>query len=144
MSGDQKRFLDKIRIVESGCHEWQSTRHTGGYGKFWFKGRICTAHRVAWQLFVGEIPAGMHVLHKCDNRKCVNPEHLYVGTAKDNVRDKIERCPWYGRMKIPFETVQEAIKLYEIGFSQQQVANRLGIKQVQVSRYVRGVQRKTK
>lgn len=140
----KERFLEKVKVAESGCHEWQSTIHRDGYGKFWHNGAIRAAHRVSYELFCGEIPKGKHILHTCDNRKCVNPEHLYAGTAKDNVRDKVERYQgMWGRMKTPFETIEKARKLYASGkYSQREVGEMLGIKQTQVSRYVRFEQRK--
>jgi hypothetical protein len=140
----EDRFREKVLEVEGGCHEWQSTLHRDGYGKFWFDGRQVQAHRSAWRIFRGEVPDGLHVLHHCDNRKCVNLEHLYLGTPADNVRDKIERCAWWGRMKYSFEQVEEARALYSIGMSQQKIADRLGMHQTQVSKYVRGTQRQAK
>lgn len=137
-----QRFSIKVRPVESGCHEWQSTLHRDGYGKFWLNGGQVQAHRVAYLLHRGEIPEGRWVLHTCDNRKCVNPEHLYLGDAKDNARDKVERCSWWGRMKYSFETIQEIRARYDAGgVSQQQLADEYGCDQTQVSRYVRGTQR---
>lgn len=139
------RFLSKVLAVESGCHEWQSTLHRTGYGKFWFNGKQVPAHRVAYLLQVGEIPAGLWVLHRCDNRKCVNPEHLYTGTAKQNVRDKVDRCDWWGRMKTPFEIVEKCREMYQSGsYTQQQIADQMGIHQTQVSRYIRHTQRISK
>ena len=138
----KKRFLQYIRKMPSDCHEWQSTIKRDGYGQFWLD-KPMPAHRAAYILFVGPIPDGMNVLHTCDNRRCVNLKHLYIGTQRDNVLDKVERFKgMWGRMKIPFEIVEEARRLYAIGYSQQEVADMLGIKQVQVSRYVRQVQRK--
>lgn len=57
------------------------------YGSVMWKGRHTAAHRVAWELTYGPIPAGMHVLHRCDNKPCVNPDHLFLGTQRDNAID---------------------------------------------------------
>lgn len=138
------RFLNKVLPVDNGCHEWQSTLHRDGYGKFWLFNKQYAAHRASYLLQVGEIKDDLCVLHKCDNRKCVNPDHLYLGTHKQNVKDKIERCPWWGNMKYPFEMVEKAKKMYLSGMTQQKIADELGIHQTQVSRYIRGTQRSLK
>ena len=138
----KERFLAKVLECENGCHEWQSTIRKDGYGKFWINGKQAQAHRAAWSLFKGEIPAGLWVLHKCDNRKCVNLNHLYLGTAKDNARDRTERCEWWGRMKYSNDAIQEIRDLYATGnYSQQALADIYGMHQTQVSRYVRKTQR---
>ena len=139
------RFSSKIIKMESGCHEWQSTLHRDGYGKFWFDGAQRPAHRVAWILFVGEIPEDKWVLHTCDNRKCVNPAHLYLGNAQQNVRDKIERCSWWGNMRLSFETIQEIRARYESGKeTQQQLAEEYGCNQTHISSLVRRQKRQFK
>jgi len=69
------------------CWEWTGAINGRGYGNYSINCKAKSAHRVAYALWRGEIPAGMYVMHTCDNRKCVNPSHLVVGTAKDNMDD---------------------------------------------------------
>lgn len=80
------RFWEKVSIGEN-CWEWAAALKENGYGKFGVGYKNGYAHRFAWQFANGEIPEGMMVLHKCDNRKCVRPAHLFLGTALDNMRD---------------------------------------------------------
>lgn len=80
-------FLSRFAIVESGCHEWTRARDPNGYGRVEWEGRPWLSHRVAWTLLVGPIPAGRNVLHRCDNPPCGNPDHLFLGSQSDNMRD---------------------------------------------------------
>ena len=75
-------------MTMSDCIEWQGTKDSAGYGKVYIPGRgHVGAHRLAWEEANGPIPDGLWVLHHCDNRPCVNVEHLFLGTHEDNMRD---------------------------------------------------------
>jgi hypothetical protein len=73
------------------CLIWTGTLQSQGYGLTWANGKVLLAHRVAWEMYRGSIPKGMHVLHKCDRRNCVKVDHLFLGTNKQNVEDKISK-----------------------------------------------------
>jgi hypothetical protein len=81
------RFTEKVVIRECGCHEWTGRLQPNGYGQVRANGKTAYAHRVAWELANGSLPRGAYVLHECDNRRCVNPEHLRLGTFQDNMDD---------------------------------------------------------
>ncbi len=74
------------------CLTWTgSIRKGGAYGQVWWHGRMHGAHRIAWTLAKGPIPAALWVLHSCDNPPCVNPDHLWLGTASDNALDRSKK-----------------------------------------------------
>lgn len=88
MKTAEERFWEKVRRGGQGeCWEWQAAILDTGYGSFSFNGKSGTAHRASWEIANGPIPDGLWVLHRCDNRKCVRPDHLFLGTQVDNMRD---------------------------------------------------------
>ena len=93
------RFWSKVCITaEDECWNWKAYIHEKGYGKFQIKPRRpAQAHRVAFSLVVGPVEDSVLVCHSCDNRKCCNPKHLFLGTPQDNMNDMIEK----GRAKHP-------------------------------------------
>lgn len=84
----EKNFLASVKYRSTGCWEWSKFRDPLGYGRCRLNGRKYTTHRASWLHFRGTVPKGLCVLHKCDNPPCVNPDHLFVGTFKDNTIDK--------------------------------------------------------
>ncbi len=131
----EERFRKFVRVSD-GCHEWTSVIRHDGYGSFWVSGRgKQMAHRVAYEIAHGPIPEGRLVLHRCDNRKCVNPVHLYLGSQKDNGRDMDERGRRVGRRKLKTACVSEIVRLInERVLSQEKIARRFGVSQITVSR----------
>ncbi len=86
-----ERFEKNIeRITECGCWIWMLHCSPKGYGRITPKSHVSTtAHRISWNIFNGEIPVGMCVLHRCDTPSCVNPHHLFLGTYTDNNIDRV-------------------------------------------------------
>src|ERR1700743_1008821 len=89
----EERFWKKVKKgVKKECWLWIASLRGDGYGQFGFEGNnSAAAHRVAWILTNGKIPDGKSVLHRCDNSKCVNPNHLFLGTQNDNIRDAMAK-----------------------------------------------------
>lgn len=89
------KILSNVKVSETGCWEWQRSRTPRGYGRISVgHQKQDYSHRVSYKEFVGDIPSGMLVRHKCDNPCCCNPEHLELGTQQDNMND----CSKRGRL----------------------------------------------
>jgi hypothetical protein len=84
-------IISRWKLAPNGCHEWSGTRNKGGYPLLNYKGRTRLAARLIWEWRFGPIPTGMLLCHHCDNPPCINFDHLFLGTAKDNSDDMIRK-----------------------------------------------------
>lgn len=104
----------------AGCWEWTASLNGWGYGQVSFRGARVGTHRISWILTNGDISDGLLVCHKCDNPKCVNPDHLFLGTQQDNMTDMISKDRHAagskdGRAKLNETTVVDIRKEYSLG-----------------------------
>lgn len=104
----QKRFWEKVKRGSADeCWEWQAGCFADGYGAFSIDRRPHRAHRVSYEMMVEPIPDGMHILHDCDNPKCVNPAHLSLGTHADNMADMNAKGRHVGSTKLSDAQIAE-------------------------------------
>ena len=116
-----ERFRAKFTVVPSGCWEWHGAKlNARGYGRFLYEGKNRLAHRVSYALHKGD-PEGWMVLHRCNNPKCVNPGHLYLGDQFDNMRDR-KAAGWKaatgeenGHAKLTEHSVRNIRAMYALG-----------------------------
>jgi hypothetical protein len=131
------RVMGRVNIDrETGCWNWTGSTNSAGYGVIGIGSRvdksckIVTVHRLVWQHEKGSIPESFCVCHHCDNRKCVNPEHLFLGTNQDNVDDKERKNrsnhPVGSRCAKSIFTnsdVENIVRLFSIGKSNVDIAS---------------------
>lgn len=138
----EERFWAKVHKSD-GCWEWQGYVGPHGYGQFDFR-FASRAHRASWILTHGEIPCGLNVLHRCDNKRCVRPDHLFLGTQKDNVIDcsnkgRISRGEDRPQSKLTEQQVQSIRALYvkgKRGFGLRKLAERFGVEPCYIAKIV--------
>lgn len=140
---DRFNNTDKLLAID-GCHYWMGSLNPNGYGRIYYKGTSFYAHRVSYFIHKGN-PLNLFVCHSCDNRSCVNPNHLFLGTLQDNNNDKVakNRQSKSGRPSdLCDEDVKEIINLYKSGgLYQHQIAEMFGVRQPAVSRIINGIRR---
>lgn len=140
--------IDKSKGLAS-CWEWQKALDKHGYGFIarkipgTQKNKGYRAHRIAYEVYVGPIPAGISVLHKCDNRKCCNPQHLFLGTAADNNRDARNkgRAILNARKRISDNTIAALRNAFDQGGQQiRSLAKQFGVSETHAHRLIKNRQ----
>ena len=130
------RFWNKVnKHRKNDCWEFLGCKSSNGYGGFQVDGKLKLAHRISYQLTFGEIPKGKLVCHTCDNRMCVNPNHLFIGDYFINNRDCQDKGRHHtlygennGRSKLTNQQVLEIVYLYKNGnFTQRKLSRKFGV-----------------
>ncbi len=130
-----ERFWNKVKKTET-CWLWQGAKSGNGYGSIKHNGKMISTHRFAYEMANGPIPDGLCVLHRCDVRACIRPDHLFLGTNLDNSRDMFAK----GRAKPPKGDAHPTAKLTEAQVRsiiaddrmQRQIADDLGVSKATV------------
>jgi len=137
------RFWNKVDIKgPDECWNWMGAKYPSGYGEFYYQCNDRTkSHRMAWILTNGDIPYGYLVLHKCDNRSCCNPRHLYIGTHADNMRDKQLRYsgPYIGGRdrSVNSEDICRMHTMHKEGFTQSEIASVFNLSRGHISKLLK-------
>lgn len=137
---DLNRFWSKVQKTDT-CWIWTRCKDTAGYGLHNINNKRTNqkAHRVSWEIHFGPIPSKLYVLHKCDIRACVNPDHLFLGTHEDNMADMAKKNRAYrplggkpGAAILTISQVLEIRRLCAQGIPQRKIAKMFGVTQPNV------------
>lgn len=132
----KSRFESKFTPEpNTGCFLWIAARSRNGYGSFNIGRKARYAHRVSYELYIGEIREGMHVCHRCDQPLCVNPEHLFLGTPADNMADRDAKGRQArGEAKASAKLTEHQVRAIRAaeGLLQRELAELFGVSQTQI------------
>lgn len=135
---DPKDYIyDHVTVTESGCWEWAGSLRRG-YPTVGIKGQSFRLNRYSYELFIGPIPDGVSVLHQCDNALCVNPEHLFLGTQLDNMKDMLRKGR-HPRTKFSPAQVLDLIDRIKNGATRKGLARELGVHVHTIQAILKGV-----
>lgn len=133
------RWEERPGPLDTPCWEWTGRRSPDGYGMLKYEGWNQGTHRLMYRVEVGDIPAGMSILHRCDNPPCINPAHLRPGTQRDNVQDMHEKGRGRARRGLSDSQVRQIRSLVRGGMKQSEVVKIMGVDSGTVSRIVNRV-----
>lgn len=123
-----KLLWAKLKQGKPGeCWLWQGTVTSSGYPKLHLNRRQLSAHRVSYHLHNGPIPENLWVLHRCDTKTCCNPDHLWLGTPRENTRDCVQKGRWTQNRKLSSEQVRQVRYLSLGGMNSFEIAERFGV-----------------
>lgn len=126
--------LRRVSTTGDDCWEYRFWQTGRGYGRVWIGATTMHAHRFAWELAYGPVPSGMLVCHRCDNPPCVNPEHLFLGTPRDNARDRDAKGRHRGNVKISPTDREDIRALHAAGMSQAAIARKYAVSKPTITR----------
>jgi len=138
------RFWNFINSRQGGqCWIWNGAISKSGYGQFNYDGITTYAHRLSWIMHYGHIKDNLWVLHKCDVKRCINPLHLYLGTSSDNMIDRSNRNPGYGRgcrySKFSRADAEEIKQLYKEGSTYTLLGHKYSVDPKTIGNIINGV-----
>jgi DNA-binding XRE family transcriptional regulator len=132
-----ERVLANVMTNENGCWIWMAARTHGGYGALWLDGEVKYAHRVVGVIFLAlDEQSGLYVLHDCDTPACCNPNHLRLGTHRENMADASAKGR-LGKKLTPPEVIEIRRLRAEGGHTQQDLADRFGVSKTTIQQIER-------
>lgn len=138
----EERFWGRVEKTPNGCWLWKAGKFAKGYGAFRYKG-MRKAHRISYFLTNGPIPQGAQVCHRCNNRACVNPSHLYLGDTRQNMGDKKlhgtgPKGEKNGNSKLSSKDISKIFFLKSLKFTNKKIAEQCGVSSACISMILNG------
>ena len=130
----QRRFRHPVTQNENGCWIWEGPLSTNGYARV----RNDTLHTIIWYIFYGPVPKGLEVCHRCCVKRCINPNHLYAGTRKQNMSDKDMQAVYRRIRKLDSRDYETISVLFSWGWPKTEIGKIVGVSGEHVGKFLRG------